>query len=221
MLRVALLASRRAPGLPYLLREDARRGRVYELVAGLTSDPEGEALGLLRAAGVPALVHDLRAFYAARGARRADLQVRRAYDERTRDLLAPFRPDLLVLSGYLHIVTAPLLAAFPQRIINVHDADLALAGADGRPKYRGLHATRDAVRAGEPVTRCTIHIVTDDVDAGPRLARSTPFPVQGRHHYLQREWMMGAAWGPLIAHALERLAQGGALAPQPHAAVSA
>jgi folate-dependent phosphoribosylglycinamide formyltransferase PurN len=207
MLRVALLSSRRAPGLAYLLEEDGRRGRDYELVVGLSTDPEGEALGLLRAAGVPALVHDLRAFYAARGARRTDLGVRRAYDEATRELLARFRPDVLVLSGYLHIVTAPLLAAYPQRILNVHDADLAQAGADGRPKYRGLHATRDAVRAGEAVTRCTIHVVTEDVDAGPRLARSTPFPVQGRHHYLQREWMMRAAWGPLIAYAIDLIAR--------------
>lgn len=206
MLRVALLASRRAPGLAYLLGEDTRRGRDYELVAGLSSDPDGEALGLLRAAGIPALVHDIRSFYAARGARRTDLAVRRAYDERTRDLLAPFRPDVLVLSGYLHIVTAPLLAAYPQRILNVHDADLAQAGTDGRPKYRGLHATRDAVRAGESATRCSVHLVTEEVDGGPVLARSVAFPVQGRHHYVQREWMMRAAWGPLISQAIRLLA---------------
>jgi folate-dependent phosphoribosylglycinamide formyltransferase PurN len=202
MLSVALLCSRRAPGLAYLLRENERRGETYEVVAGLTTDPESEALAALRGAHVPAIVHDIRAFYAARGAARTDLTVRRAYDERTLELLAPFAPDLLVLTGYLHIVTAPLLAAYPQRVINVHDADLTVLAPDGRPRYRGLHATRDALRAGERATRCTVHLVTADVDGGPPLARSMPFPVGGRHHYVQREWMMREAWGCLIEEAL-------------------
>ena len=207
MLNVALLCAQRAPGLEYLL-DDPRRGREYRLVAGLTTDPTSDAIETLRRAGVPAVVHDLGAFYAARGARRTDLAVRHAFDEHTLELLAPYYPDVLVLSGYLHIVTAPLLAAFPQRILNVHDADLALLGADGRPRYRGLHATRDALRAGEPVTRCSIHLVTADVDAGPVLARSDAYPVDGRHHYAQREWMMRDAWGPLIARALHLVARG-------------
>lgn len=215
MLRVALLCSRRAPGLAYLLNEDLRRGHDYELVAGLTTDPASEAPAALRAARVPAIVHDIRAFYADRGAKRTDLTVRRAYDERTLELLAPFAADLLVLSGYLHIVTTPLLAAYLQRIINVHDADLTVLGPDGRPRYRGLHATRDAVRAGERATRCTVHLVTEDVDGGPPLARSTAFPVGGRHHYVQREWMMRAAWGPLVGNAIQIIARG---APQPAAA---
>lgn len=207
MLRIAFLSSRRAPGLAYLLAEDPGNGRDYEFEVGLTSDPAGEAPALLRAAGVPALVHDIGAFYADRGARRSDLQVRRAYDERTRELLAPYRPDVLVLSGYLHIVTAPLLAAYPGRILNVHDADLALRDERGRPRYPGLHATRDAVRAGEMATRCSMHLVTADVDAGPVLLRSISFPVQGRHHYVQREWMMQSAWGPLISSALHLMAR--------------
>ena len=91
MLRIALLSSRRAPGLAYLLGEDPGRGRDYEVVAGLTSDPAGEAPALLRAAGVPALVHDIDAFYAARGARRGDLHVRRAYDERTSPTCSCYR----------------------------------------------------------------------------------------------------------------------------------
>lgn len=189
MLNVALLCSRRAPGLEYLLE---RRGRDFDLAAVITTDPASEALPLLQRAGVPALVHDIYAFGTARA-------VRPAFDAATRDLLAPYRPDVLILSGYLHIITAPLLAAYPQRIINVHDGDL--------PQYRGLHATRDAMRAGEPGTLCTVHVVTEEVDAGPVLARSDAFPVNGRHHYLQREWMMRDAWGPLIVRAIQFLAR--------------
>lgn len=195
MLTAALLCSRRAPGLDYLLEH---RGGDYELAAVVASDPACEALPLLRRAGVPAVVHDIRAFGTGRA-------VRPAFDAATREILTPYRPDVLVLSGYLHIVTAPLLAAYPGRIVNVHDADLSVTGPEGRPRYRGLHATRDALRAGETATCCTAHIVTADVDAGPILARSRPFPVAGRHHYVQRELMMREAWGPLIEQALALL----------------
>lgn len=197
MLRLAWLSSRRAPGLEYLLE---RRGGDFELAAGIVTERDGEALPLLRRAGVPALLHDIGAF--GRGRTR-----RTAFDAVTRDLLAPHHPDVLVLSGYLYVVTEPLLAAFPGRILNVHDADLALRGPDGRPRYPGLHATRDALRAGEAVTRCSVHVVTADVDAGPVLVRSVPFPVQGRHHFVQRAWMMQAAWGPLIARAAQLLSE--------------
>lgn len=216
MLRVALLCGRRAPGLAYLLERDARRGECYELVAGVTTDPDSEALAAFTAADRPCIVHDIRQFYAARGARRGDMAVRHAYDERTRELLALFHPDVVVLSGYLHIVTARLLDAYPRRMLNVHDADLTIRGADGRPTYPGLHATRDAIRAGETATRCTLHVVTEQVDNGPVVARSAPFPVQGRHHYLQRECMMRDAWGPLISNGIELLARGAA-APVPAA----
>ena len=205
MLRLAWLSARRAPGLSYLLERD---GGDFRLVAGISTDPAGEALPLLRDAGVPALVHDIAAFYAGRGTRRRDLELRRVFDAHTVDLLAPFQPDLLILSGYTHVVTLPLLDAYRQRILNVHDADLALRNEAGGARYPGLHATRDAIRAGERVTRCSVHVVTADVDAGPVLVRSVPFPVDGRHHYVQREWMMRAAWGPLIVRAVQRLARG-------------
>jgi len=216
LIRVALLCAARAPGLDYLLEQHGEHGRSFELVVGVTSDPTSSAVGPMRRAGIPTLIHDIAAFYASRGARRTDLAVRRDYDTRTVELLRLFRPDVIVLSGYLHIVTAPLLSAYPGRVINVHDADLTILGPDGHPKYRGLHATRDAIRAGEPTTRCTLHLVTENVDGGPALLQSPEFPVRGRHHYVQREWMMHTAWGPLIARAIELFAREAAL-PAPAA----
>lgn len=222
-LRVAILCSRRAPGLDYLLDGDPQRGRSYELVACVTSDAACVEFGRLEAAGTPAVLHDIRAFYAARGARLTDLRPRREYDRLTVEMLGPFRPDLVVLCGYLHIVTDPMLAAFPARLINLHDSDLAQTGVDRWPKYRGLRATRDAVFAGEPYTRSTVHLVTPEVDVGPLLLRSWPFPthplvedarawgateILKAYAYAQREWMMRAAWGPLLARAIELFARG-------------
>lgn len=215
-LRVAVVCSRRAPGLAHLL-DAPERGWSYELVAVVTSDPECVERGRLVAADVPCLIHDIRAFYAARGARLADLGPRPDYDRATVELLAPHRPDLVILCGYLHIVTGPMLAAYPERVINIHDSDLMLTDAAGRPKYRGLHAVRDAIFAGESETRSTVHLATPELDAGPLLVRSQPFPTHpmvddGRdwgaadilkaYAYAQREWMMRASWGPLLATAI-------------------
>jgi len=220
-LRVVILCSRRAPGLPHLL-DAATRARRWRIVAGVTSDSESDAPRLLEAAGVPALIHDIGAFYRTRGARLSDLAVRRVYDRAALELLRPFRPDLIVLSGYLHIVTTPLLEAYPSRVINIHDADLAVIGDDGRPKYRGLRSTRDAIFSGEPETRCTVHLAIPEVDVGPPLVRSWAFPthplvddarrwgatdILKAYAYAQREWMMRAAWGPLLTRAIERFAR--------------
>lgn len=222
-LRVALLTSRRAPALPYLLEDDPNRGRLWEPVAAVTSDPECEELDRLESAGVPTAVHDLRQLYRRRGVRSSDLAVREEYDWHTRTMLRCHRPDLVALCGYLHILTAPMLEPYAARIVNVHDSDLAVLDTSGRPRYVGLRSTRDAIFAGERETRSTVHIVTAEVDLGPPLVRSWAFPVHPLAHdarawhaidiikayaYAQREWMMRASWGPLLARAIALFAAG-------------
>jgi len=209
-LRVAVLCSRRAPGLDGLFSGERARGRTYDLVAMVTSDPECVERGRFAA---PLLVNDIRQFYSARATRLADLGPRADFDRATVQILEPFRPDLVVLCGYLHILTAPMLERFPERVINVHDSDL--------PRYPGLHATRDAILAGERETRSTVHLVREAVDCGPVIARSRAFPTHplveaarraGRvdilkaYAYAQREWMM-LSWGPLLARALDVVAR--------------
>ena len=216
-----MLTSRRAPGLDHLLEHDPARGSLYQIVSGVASDPESEALPAWRRAGVPAVCHDLGAFCAAWGGRRSDLAVRREYDAGTVRYLVSYRPDLIVLCGYLHIVTEPLLAAFPAAVINLHDADLTVVDGDGRPLFRGLHSTYDALAGGRSETRSTVHLATAEVDQGPPLVRSWSFPshplvrdarrwgadrMLKAYAYAQREWMMQAAWGPLLARAVRLFA---------------
>lgn len=227
-LRVAILCSDRAPGLRDLLGVQ-RLERSWQIVVGLTSGVATKAAPMFEGAGLPTLTHDIVAFYRTRGARLRDLAVRAEYDRATLALLRPYRPDLIVLCGYLHIATAVLLEAFPNRVINIHDSDLAITGPDGRPRYRGLRSTRDAILAGEPETRSTVHVATSDVDVGPLLVRSWGFPTHPLVHdartwgatdilqayaYAQREWMMRAAWGRLLAHAIAGFARPGDRLPR-------
>jgi folate-dependent phosphoribosylglycinamide formyltransferase PurN len=220
-LRVAVLTTSRAPGLDHLLDRDPNRGRLYELAGVVATDPASDALARAGASWIPAQIHDLRLFCHSRGGRTGDLGLRREFDAETVRLLDPHRPDLVVLCGYLHVLTEPMLDRFPGRILNIHDADLNLTGADGRPRYRGLRSTRDAVMAGETETRSSVHLVTREVDIGPLLLRSEPFPVHAlvddarrwgaadilnAYAFAQREWMMRACWGPLLARSIALMA---------------
>jgi phosphoribosylglycinamide formyltransferase-1 len=217
-LRVALLTSRRAPGLGALLDAPAR-GSLYELVVGIVTDPTGEAAAQL---GRIAAVHDLRAFCRTQGGKLGDPSLRERFDQQTVRFLRRYRPDLIVLSGYLHVLTTPMLAAFPERIVNLHDADLTLVGTDGLPRYRGLRSTYDAIAAGEPETRSCAHFVNENVDVGPVVVRSQAFPVDRlvadargwqakeilkAYAFAQREWMMRAAWGPLLGQTIRLFAE--------------
>ena len=215
--RVAVLCSRRCPGLESLLA--SHHDGDFELVLCVVSDgglPDREPFA---AAGVAVRDHAIRAFYGGRSL--SDLARRREYDERTVSLLAPYRPDFVLLSSYLYLLTEPMLEAFGGRIANVHGSDLLRKDAGGEPRYAGLRAVRDAIVAGETETRATAHVVTEKLDDGPILRRSRPFPVpafvaelrrRGLSHavhayaFAHQEWMLATAWGPLLTESIARLA---------------
>ena len=79
-------------------------------------------------------------------------------------MLTAWNVDLIILAGWMRIVTKRLIQAFPDRIINVHPSLL--------PKYKGLHAVEQAMDAGEDFTGCTVHYVTEDLDGGPIIMQS-------------------------------------------------
>lgn len=191
MLKVAILCSHRAPGIQDLLNDPAR-GVAYEISCVITNNRDLRERDALVDAGITCI---------ARTQPPKDMVVREAYDAETARYLTIFDADLVVLCCYLRILTRPMLEAFPGRIINLHDSDLAAT-----PKYAGLHATRDAIRAGQRETRATAHWVTEEVDAGPILLRSEAFSVLGdaRAH---RELVIRTAWGPLMRDAIHLIAR--------------
>jgi len=71
--------------------------------------------------------------------------------------------DLVVLAGFMRVLKAPMLEAFPRRIINIHPSLL--------PKFQGLQAWKQALAAGETVTGCTVHYVDDKIDHGDIIAQ--------------------------------------------------
>ena len=116
------------------------------------------ALGRARAAGLDTFVVEHRGY-----------PTREAFD---RALVAELRArqvDLVVLAGFMRIVTTELLGAFPERIINVHPSLL--------PAFPGVHSQKQAFDYGVKVTGCTVHFVELGVDSGPIIAQ-TVVPVR-------------------------------------------
>ena len=217
-LRVAVLCSGRAPGLLDLLNRDPRRGAAYEVVCCVTSeDGFSEQTGAERR-GVPVVVHSVSRFCEAHGVPRTDRGARAAYDLETAGILDRYHPDLVLLDGYLLLLTAPMLDTYERRIINLHHSDLSLRHRDGSARYPGLRAVRDAILAGETETRASAHLVTAALDGGPVLLRSWAFAVApvaqwAREHgapdvlksavWAHQEWMLRDAWGPMMTAVLE------------------
>jgi len=95
--------------------------------------------------------------------------------------------ELVVLAGFMRVLHAPMLKAFPRRIINIHPALL--------PKFPGLEAWKQALAAGEAITGCTVHYVDHKIDHGeiiaqrevPVLSGDTPESLHARIQIAERE----------------------------------
>lgn len=84
-----------------------------------------------------------------------------------RDLVKAFRNasvDLVVMAGWMRVVTSTLIGAFPDRLINIHPSLL--------PSFRGLDAVGQALEAGVTLAGCTAHLVSEEVDAGRILVQA-------------------------------------------------
>jgi len=95
--------------------------------------------------------------------------------------------ELVALAGFMRVLKAPMLNAFPRRIVNVHPSLL--------PKFPGLEAWRQALEAGETLTGCTVHYVDEEIDHGdviaqrevPILAGDTPERLHARIQIAEHE----------------------------------
>jgi phosphoribosylglycinamide formyltransferase-1 len=136
-------------------------------IAAVASNRPGvRALERATAAGIPARVFELEQ-YADRAAR----------DRELADWLLLRGADLVVLAGYMHLLTPAFLDRFPDRIVNVHPSLL--------PDFPGAHAIDDALAAGVDTTGVTVHYVDEGLDSGA-VIRQEPVDVEPRDTLVER-----------------------------------
>jgi phosphoribosylglycinamide formyltransferase-1 len=146
--RLGVLVSGRGSNLQALI-DAIRDGRLDATIAVVISNrPEAAALARARAAGIEALCIDHRQFSS-----RDDHDREVARELRARDV------GLVCLAGYMRLVGAPLLSAFPNAILNIHPSLL--------PAFPGVDAQRQAIDHGAKISGVTVHLVTAALDDGP------------------------------------------------------
>ena len=138
------------------IAEAIASGRINAEVRVVLSDVEDAGiLDFARARGI-------RAEFLAPGRFRTKLEPEA--EARLVALLQEAGVELVVLAGYMRMIKAPMLEAFPNRIVNIHPSLL--------PKFPGLASWRQALEAGANVTGCTVHYVDGGMDTGPILAQA-------------------------------------------------
>jgi phosphoribosylglycinamide formyltransferase-1 len=152
--RLGVLISGRGTNLQAII-DAASDGRLDARIAVVISN-RAEAAGLARAAaaGIETLVLDHRG--------------RPSRDEFDRAVAAALRDrgvSLVCLAGFMRLVGAPLLEAFPNAILNIHPSLL--------PAFPGLDAQRQALEHGVKVSGATVHLVNGELDAGPIVLQAT------------------------------------------------
>ncbi len=118
----------------------------------ISNRPDVPALDRAVRAGVPGIVVDHRKY-----------ETREAFDDALVQVLRAHAVQTVVLAGFMRLLTARMLSAYRDRVINIHPALL--------PAFPGTRAQEQALRYGVKVTGCTVHFVDEGVDTGPILAQ--------------------------------------------------
>lgn len=152
-LPVVLLISGRGSNM-HTIATQAARGELPIVVRAVISD-RADAGGLALAAGMQIPVATLSP---------RDYPDRPAYDAALATLVASYQPELIVLAGFMRILTANFIAPFAGRMLNIHPSLL--------PKYRGLHTHRRALDNRDEVHGASVHFVTEELDGGPVIMQA-------------------------------------------------
>jgi phosphoribosylglycinamide formyltransferase-1 len=150
-LPVVVLVSGHGSNLQAIL--DRAPGLGVAVRAVVSDRPEAQALERARRAGVPAQVVSPKAH-----------PDRAAYDTALTAAVEAYRPGLVVLAGFMRILGPGFVGHYAGRLLNIHPSLL--------PRYRGLHTHRAALEAGDTRHGCSVHFVTDELDAGAVIAQA-------------------------------------------------
>lgn len=143
--RVAVLISGRGSNMRALVE----RADGYQVVLVASSKPHAPGLDLARALGVPTWTYEAN---------------QKDFEAALTRTLEDHQVGTIALAGYMRILSPEFIDRWRGRIVNIHPSLL--------PKYRGLGAHAQAIAAGDPVSGCTVHIVTEELDSGEILGTS-------------------------------------------------
>jgi phosphoribosylglycinamide formyltransferase-1 len=150
--RLGILISGRGSNFEAIANSIARRKLDAEIAIVIGNRADAGGLEIARDRGIPMRVIESRGME------------REAYDKLVIDELRTHDVDLVCLAGFMRLLSASFIQAFPNRVLNIHPSLL--------PAFPGLDAQRQALEHGVKITGCTVHLVDEFLDSGPILIQS-------------------------------------------------
>lgn len=155
--------------------EKTWEGSPFEIVAVFADTPDSKCVVTAKELGIPYESVGIRDFYAEKGAPLKDRAVRAEYDALILEKLAPYKPDMILLAGYVwattDLLTQSILTA------GVHPADLSIMTSDGKRAYAGADGVGSTLAGGESEIRSSSYLATAVIDGGPILIISPGEPI--------------------------------------------
>jgi phosphoribosylglycinamide formyltransferase-1 len=150
--RLGILISGRGSNFEAIANSIARRKLEAEIAIVICNRADAGGLEIARERGIPMRVIESRGME------------REAYDKLVIDELRTHHVELVCLAGFMRLLSASFIQAFPNRVLNIHPSLL--------PAFPGLDAQRQALEHGVKITGCTVHLVDEFLDSGPILIQS-------------------------------------------------
>ena len=153
MRNIVILISGRGSNMQAVVDAAAVQNWPARIAAVISNRPDAAGLAFAAARGIPTVVVDSKAF-----------ATREEFDAALGVAIDHFAPDLVLLAGFLRILTATLVNHYAGRMLNIHPSLL--------PSFPGLSTHRQALSAGVRIHGATVHFVTPDLDHGPIVAQA-------------------------------------------------
>jgi phosphoribosylglycinamide formyltransferase 1 len=149
-LKIGILAS--GEGSNFQAIVDQTRDSPVQFAVVIYNNPAAPVRVRAKNLGIPAVFLDHRQF-----------ATREALDQAILEVLGEYEVDLVIMAGWMRLVTAVLVEAYRGRMVNIHPSLL--------PSFRGIRAVEQALEYGVPITGCSVHFVDLEVDSGPIIAQ--------------------------------------------------
>lgn len=153
MKKILILISGRGSNMDALIAACAAGEIPAQIVAVISNRPLALGLEKAKAAGIPVEVVD-----------HANFSDRESFDTALAACIDRYAPDMVVLAGFMRILTDGFVGRYQGRLVNIHPSLL--------PSFPGLHTHRRALEAGVRIHGCTVHFVTPELDHGPTLMQA-------------------------------------------------
>jgi len=151
--KIGVLLSGGGSNLQALIDASNKPDYPAEIVCVISNREDAYGLNRAREHDIPAHIINHKNF-----------KTREAFDDTMQEMLERHNVEIVCLAGFMRLLSPTFVAAWQGRLLNIHPSLL--------PAFKGAHAVRDALQAGVKETGCTVHLVTDELDAGPILLQA-------------------------------------------------